>query len=152
MFGHRQRLAGERGFVHMQIPHLEEPQVGGHAVTGLEQHDIARHQILGGNPQLASVAPHGRLRGHHPAERLDGFLRLGLLEKSDHRVDQHHAENHRRIHPLAEQRGDSHGKQEDVNERLVELLEKLHPSRCAAMRRDAVRAEFTLSAGDLPCG
>ena len=152
MLGDRQRLAGERGFVHMQIPHLEEPQVGGHAVTGLEQHDIARHQILGGNPRFTSVAPHGRLRGDHPAERLDGFLRLGLLEKTHHRVDHHHAENHCGIHPLAEQRGDSHGHHEDVNKRLVELLEKLHPSRCSAVRCDAVWAEFTLPAGNLRIG
>ena len=42
--------------------------------------------------------------------------------------------------------------EQDVNQRLVELLEKLEPRRRAAPRGDAVRAEFLLAAEHFLCG
>jgi hypothetical protein len=79
----RHGFAGERGFVHLQVARVEQPQVRGHAVARLEQDHVARHQFHGADALLASVAPHRRLGDHHAGQRFDGFLRLRLLEKSD---------------------------------------------------------------------
>ena len=81
VLGHRQRFAGERGFVDVQVAHVEEPQVGGHAVAGLQQHDVARHEFLGGDAQLASVAPHRGLGGDHPASASMAFSALASWRK-----------------------------------------------------------------------
>ena len=43
---HGERFAGERGFVHLEVADVEQPKVGGHAVAGLQQHDIAGNERL----------------------------------------------------------------------------------------------------------
>ena len=107
VLGHRERLASEGGFIHVQIADLEKPEIGGHAVAGLEQHHVARHELLGVDAKFASVAAHGRFGGDHLGERLNGFFGLGLLEKTDDGVDEHDAEDDRRIHPFAEKGRDA---------------------------------------------
>ena len=98
--------------------------------------------------EFAFVAAHSGFGGDHFGKRLDRYLRLGLLEKTDNGVDEHDAENNGGVHPLTEKRGDAAGEQENVNKRLVELLKELHPRRRATARGDAVRAELLLAAAD----
>ena len=148
VLGHRERLAGEGGFIHLQIADVEQPEVGGHAVAGLQKHHIARNELLGGDALVATVAPHGGFGGDHSGERLDGFFRLRLLQETNDRVDEHDAEDDRRVHPFAQERRDADGQHQDVNERLVELPEELGPRRRAAPRRDAVGAPLLLTAAN----
>ena len=65
MLGHGERLAGEGGFIHLQIANVEQPQVGGHAVAGLEEHHIARDEFLGVDAEFATVAAYGGFGGDH---------------------------------------------------------------------------------------
>jgi len=121
---------------------MEEPQVGGHAVAGLEQHHVPGHELPGVNAEFVTIATHGGFSSDHSRERLDGFFGLGLLEKTDDGVKDHDAENDRRIHPLAEEGRDANGQQQDVNERLVELLDKLQPRRRASPGRTTFGPNF----------
>ena len=47
VFLHRHRLAGERGFVDLQVAQRSKAQVGGHLVARLERHHVAGHQLGG---------------------------------------------------------------------------------------------------------
>jgi hypothetical protein len=73
------------------------------------------------------------------------------LKKSDDSVDEHDAEDDRRIHPFAEKRRHNGCEEKDVNERLVELPKELHPRWRAAVRAKAVWAEFLLAVADFLC-
>ena len=107
----------------------------------MQQHDVAGHKFLGGDAELPAGAAHGAFRGDHAGKGFNGLLRLGFLEIADDGVNQHNGEDDAGVHPFAEERGDTTGGNENVNERLVELLEKLQPLRRAAPGREAIGAE-----------
>ena len=136
----------------MEIADAEQPQVGGHTVAGLQQHDVAGDERLGGHALLFPIAAHRRLRGDHACERFDGGLRFRFLEKADDGVHEHDAEDDRRIHPFAQHRRDAAREKENIDERLVELSKKPQPSRRAAPRREAIRAGFLLPPLHFRCG
>jgi len=86
-------FARERGFIHLQTLHLDQTQIGGHTVARLEQHHVAGHESLGVDALLATLTAHGDFSDHHAGECLDGFLGLGLLEKTKTGVHEHDAED-----------------------------------------------------------
>ena len=55
-FPDRQRLAGQRGLVDLEVDRLDHARVGRHAVAGFEQNDVARHQVAGRDVPLLAVA------------------------------------------------------------------------------------------------
>ena len=66
-----------------------------------QQHDVARHQLLGGQHDPApAVAQHRRLQRQHVADRLERPLGLALLDEADQRVDHDDAEDHAGIDPV----------------------------------------------------
>jgi hypothetical protein len=77
-----------------------EAQVGGHLVACLQQHDVAGHQLLGGHSAPLPVAQHQRPGREHVADGVQGLLGLALLDEADDGVDEHHAEDHTRVHPV----------------------------------------------------
>ena len=145
----RHGFARQSGFIDLQALVEEQPQIGGNLVPGLEQHDIAGHKLLGRQERLASVAAHARLGGDHATERLDRFLSLAFLQVTDHRIDQHNEKDHRRIDVLVQHERDPGRHEQDVDERLVELLQETQPARCAPPGGQAVRAELMLPATHL---
>ncbi len=98
----RERFAGQRRLLDPQIALTQEPQVGRHTVAGLQQHDVAWHELRRGDSQLLAATPHRGLGDDHLRQRLDGFLRLCLLDVADDGVEEHDAEDDRRIDPFAE--------------------------------------------------
>ncbi len=48
----RHALAGQGRLVDAQVIDLDEPRVGGDRVAGLEEHDVARHQLVSGHHDL----------------------------------------------------------------------------------------------------
>ena len=94
---------------------------------------------------FAAIAAHGGFSRDHLRKRFDGPLRFGLLDETDDGVEKRDTEDDRGIHPFAEQRRHDDGGEEDVNQRLVELLEKFQPRWCARAGLDAVQTEFFLA-------
>ena len=89
---HRGALAGEGGLLDLEGGGHEQPAVGRHAVAGLEQHDVARHQLGGVDLDGDAVAPHPGDVLQHLLQRGQARLGLGLLAQPEHRVEDREAD------------------------------------------------------------
>ena len=69
MFVDRDGLARQRGFIYLQTLHLDQPQIGGHAVAGLEQHHVAGNELLRVDALFAAIAAHAGLGRDHAGQR-----------------------------------------------------------------------------------
>ena len=83
----RQALAGERGLLDLERRGQADPAVGRHPVAGLDQHDVAGHEVLGVDLDRLAVASYPSDRLHHLRESLDALLGLRLLTQPDHGVE-----------------------------------------------------------------
>ena len=106
VFMDRRRLPGERGLVHAQLGFPHQPQVGGHLVAGLEQHQVTGDQLLGRHDVLVAAADDLGLGAHHRPQALQGGLGLGLLNETHDGVDDHHAEDHCGVDEFPQPGGD----------------------------------------------
>jgi hypothetical protein len=73
---------------------------------------------------------------------LDRRLRLGLLEKPDYGVDQHHRHDDAGVDPLLKQGGDQARGEQNVDQRLVKLRQKLQNRVPPPARRHLIGAEM----------
>jgi hypothetical protein len=71
---------------------------------------------------------------------------------ADDGVDQHHAEDHAGVHPLAEQRAHQGGSVEDMDERRVELPQEAPQRPVCGLLREAVGAVERLAAQGFGAG
>jgi hypothetical protein len=123
---HRHRFAGERRFIDAQVLHLQQPQVGRHAVARSQQHQIAGHQVGGIDVLAPAVAQHHRMRRQHRADRVQRRLGLALLDEADDGVDHHRGQQHAGVDPVAQHRGDGRGAEHHVQQHVVELRQQAH--------------------------
>ena len=85
----------------------DEPQVGGDDVAGLEQHDVARHELGGRHGMtLASIADHARLQRRELLQRPQRLLGAVLLEEAERRVQHHDGEDGDGVLDLADEARD----------------------------------------------
>ncbi len=134
----RQRLAGQRGLGHAQLAHLEQPQVGRHLVARSQQDDVSGHQLARVDALALPAAQHGGLGGQRARQRLERTQRLALLDEADHRVEEDHAEDHRRIGIRADRQLDDGGHQQDVDQHLVKLQQEAQHRAAPLGRRQRV--------------
>jgi hypothetical protein len=80
------------------------------------------------------------------------LTRRSFCSGADNRVDQHDAENDGRVHPFADACGDDGGRQQQVDERLMELQGKAHPLALAPARGETVWAVLVVAAARLGVG
>ena len=144
MFRDRERLSGQRRFIHLQVVDLEQAQIGWHAVAGAQEHNVAGDEIFGADASLLAVPSNSRFRADHFGQCFDGLFGLRFLEKTNDGVDQYHTGDDGGIDPLAKECGDCPGQEQDIHERLVKLLKEFAPGRSAAPCRDPVRAKLEL--------
>ncbi len=96
----RQALTGQRGLLDLERGGDADPAVGGHPVAGLDQHDVAGHELLGVDLDRLAVAAYPGDGLHHLGQRLDALLGLRLLAQPDHRVEEREpGQHHRRARP-----------------------------------------------------
>ena len=114
----REALAGERGLLDLEGRGDADPAVGRDPVAGLDQHDVARHQLLGVDLDGLAVPAYPGDGLHHLGQRLDALLGLGLLAQADHRVEQGQSgQDHRRAHVAGDdQVHDGRDQQDDLHE------------------------------------
>jgi hypothetical protein len=84
--------------------------------------------------------PPGRLQATRLEDR--NRCRLGLLEKSDHGIDQDHGHDHAGVDPLLEQGGNQTRGEQDMNQRLVKLRQKLLNRVPSPARGDLIGTEM----------
>ena len=118
---YRGRFAGQRGFLNLQRPGLQQAQVSGNLIAGLELHKVTGHQVGGIQSHEPAAAPHHRVGGEHVPDGFERVLGLPLLDETDGSIGQHHAENHARVEPVL-QKGSGHGRsQQHIDQHVVEL-------------------------------
>ena len=108
-------LAGERRLLDLEGRRHEQAPVGRDLVAGLERHDVAGHELLGGDVDGLPPTPRVRLDHEHLLERGDALGRLALLVQAEDRVDDGDAEN-REPSPELLERDDAHDRRADEDE------------------------------------
>ena len=121
---HRDRFAGQRRFIHLQPARPDQPQVGGHAVSRLQQRDVAGNQRVGGRALAPPVAQHRGRGVDHAPDRRQGALRPALLQKPDQRVDQNHGQDHRRVARMVQRQRQRRRRKQHINQQVVELRQQ----------------------------
>ena len=132
-------LTRQHGFLDPQPAHLEKPEVGRHAVTGFQNDQVARHDLVAGNRPAPSGTQHRRLRSQHVADGLERLFRLAFLDEADDRVHDHHGQDHHGVHQMAQQRRDPRGSKKHRDQQIVELTQKAEQRALAFRFRQAVR-------------
>ena len=115
------RFAGQHGFLDEQATRAGQAQVGGHAVPRLEPHEVAGHEIGNRDAHAPAVAQDAGVRRDHLADRVQRLLRLAFLNEADDGIDQDDGDDHHRIDVVADQSGRDRRRQEEVDQRVVEL-------------------------------
>ncbi len=117
----RKALAGECGLLDLQRGGDRDSSVGGHAVAGLDQHDVPRHDLRGVDLDGLAVPPYPGHRLHHLRQRRDALLGLGLLPQPDDSVEHGQSGEHDRGADLLRhgQVDDGRDEQDDLHEVLV---------------------------------
>ena len=146
---HRHAFARQRRLVGVEIGLLDDAGVGRHPVTGLHQHDIAGHDLVGGDALALAIADHGRFGGGERHQRPHRALGPRLLEEAEQRVEH---DDRQDDDGLVGQRGlarvlqqpldhrDDRGHQQDDDEEILELLEQPLPPRCLRGALQPVRS------------
>lgn len=119
------RLTRQHGLVDPQRFGGDQAQVGRNAVARLQVHDVARHQLTGGQLDTATAADHLRRLREHRLDRRERPFRAAFLDKADQRVDQNDGENDPGIDPVPEERRAGCGQDQDVNQDVVKMPQKV---------------------------
>ena len=133
------RFAGQHGLLDLEACGAQEPEVGGNAVAGFGQHDVADHEAFGGNGQPPPVAQDRGLARQHRANGLERLFRPPFLNESDRRIDEDDGEDDHGVESVTQQDGDERRSEEDIDQEVVELSEHAREQGARLARRQAVR-------------
>ncbi|COT77143.1 Uncharacterised protein [Mycobacterium tuberculosis] len=151
LFGHRQRLTGERGLVDLHVDLLNHPGVGGNHLVGPHLDDVAGTQLLGADFDVPRLVV--RAGQHLPGgwnllsqQAIQPTFGTQPLAGRENRVSGEHRTDHHRVHRRTQHRTGHCTKRQHRRQRVRQLrahgLGQL-PKRvqgclgylCAALRR-----------------
>ena len=107
--GHRQRFAGERGLVQLQVVGDGQAQVGGDDVAGLQVYQVVADHLRGWDHHVGAVADHPGGGGGEPVQGGDGAVGAYLLGHADRRVHDDDQGDDGGVGVVAERAGDHGG-------------------------------------------
>jgi hypothetical protein len=127
--GHWQTFSGEGGLFYLEGRGNTNPAVRGNPIAGLHQHHVPRHELFGVDLEGLTIPSNPRDSLEHLRQRLDAFLRLGLLAQTDHRVEDREAgKDCGGRHVSRDDKVDHGGReQDDLHEVPVLSQERLKP-------------------------
>ena len=142
---HGLALTGERGLGDLERRRRQQPRVSGHRVALAEGEQVTRHELAGRHPQRYAVAHDRSGGGGHLLQGLDGVLGPGLLHVAQHGVehDDHRDDDGvvgdavRALEPPRAERDDD-GHQEQIDQRVTEVLQDLAPGGHRRLADDLV--------------
>jgi len=105
----------------MEVMDLHQPPVRGHARAGVEQQQIARHQLAGRQLALDAVAQDPSVRRRHVTQRFHGPLRAKLLIETERDGQQHDDGNHAGFQAVSQRRGERRRNDQDDEQDILEL-------------------------------
>ena len=133
---HADRLAGQHRLVRRQMRCLDEAQVGRYGIAGIQEHDVAGHQVHGRNQAHMALAAHAGAVATESAQPFDRARGLQLRHEPDQRVDREHDNDRAAFLQLAEiERQRRRGTQE-IDDRARELVRQ--QAQNARGRREAI--------------
>ena len=148
VFRDGQALARESGFRRVQRGRLEHPRVRRDRVAFLDHDDVAGHEIGSGDVLAFAVANHFGVRGRHLLQRRHGLLRARLLHVTHDGVQEDDGEDRDGfVRPgcvaLDEPQRCRYGRgdEQQNDEHVLKLREKLPPSRHGLLGRQHVGTE-----------
>jgi len=118
---------------------LQQAQIGGYLVAGLQQNDVTRHQVFTFNGMALIAAQHGSVRGQHLADGIHRIFSLAFLNEADDGVCDHYRQNDGRIRPMLQPARDEGGPEQHVDQDIVELQKEAHEQTASGRLRQAVR-------------
>ena len=86
MLCHRQRFAGQGGFINLQLRGVQKSDVRRHNIARFQLYDIARHQLTGCNNMHNTAAQYPRLRCCQLPQCRHGAFSAVFLHRPDYRV------------------------------------------------------------------
>ncbi len=127
LFGRSNAFAGQGGLLDLEGGRHEEASIGRHAVAGLHQHHVARHQPLGFDLDGLAVTAHARDILHHLLQRGQAGLSLGFATHAQDGVEdrQQHEDNGRTPLAREDQAERGSGQQDDLHKIFVLTQESL---------------------------
>ncbi len=141
-FRHHGRFASQDSFFHAQVVHFEQPQIRRNTIARPQHHHVARHEGFARHRHNLAAAHHHRFVREHILNALQRLLGVALLNKADERVDYRHAENNKGIDPVAHDCRNHRRRQQDIDQHIVEVGQKLQPGRLRLLLRQRVGAVF----------
>jgi hypothetical protein len=139
VLGGRHGFAREDRLVDAEVPRPEEPEVGRHPIPRLDEHHVSRHEVGHRHAQPRAVAQDGRLRRDHVADRGERVLGLALLQEADDGVHEDDGEDHPGVDEVTKRGRRRRPRQQEVDERVVELGEEAQERVPPRAGRDRVR-------------
>ena len=152
---HRQRLAGQRGDVHLDRAR-QDPRISRDTISFADDNDVSRHQHLGVYELMDALAQYARMGRQECRQCLDGLLGVPFLREREQRVDDDdHDDGHSEGHGSADagQRGSQPQEQrERVDQLVAQLSVPLGPGRRVRALGPTLSRRRADSRADRPAG
>ena len=148
----RMRFAGEGGFRHLGGMGGQHARIGRNAVAGLEQQEVAGHEMLRGHERRPGAATHACDGRQHVLQRRQRRLGAMLLEEAECGVEQHHDGDDDRVLEVADRAGQHGCADQHDDEKVPELVEELAPRWARRLFGEAVGAALGQPHGGLRIG
>ena len=146
----RSALTRQRGLLDLQRRGHEQATVRRNLVARLEDDDVARHELLGGDVHKLAVTPRMSPDDEHLLERGDALGRLALLVQAKDRVEHGQAEDHEAGRELLQRNdADDRGAEQDELHQVAVLAQKRLPAGLLLRLRELVRAYLLTAPPDL---
>jgi hypothetical protein len=143
-------LAGERRLLDLERRGDAEAPVRRDLVARLEGHDVAGHELLGGQVHRLAAPAHVPLDEQHLLERRDALGRLALLVEAEDRVQDGQGEDHDARRPLLQgDDADDRGAEEHELHEVAVLAQERVPARLRLGLGELVRPDLRAAAPDL---
>ena len=148
----RHGLAGQNGLVDQKTACLDESEVGGNAIAGLDQHDVAGHDLRRRHADALAVPHDVGTGGDHVADGGERILGLALLHEADQGVHNHHDDDDGRVDEMAQAPRCNRTAEQEIDEGVVELRKEAQEGMAGRRRRKLVAAMALQAPGCLPRG
>ena len=147
---HGRALARQRRLLDLERRRQDQAAVGGDLVAGLERHDVAGNELLGGDVHALAVPAGVRMDQEHLLERGDALGGLALLVQAEDGVEHRQADDHDPGRPLLERddADDRCAEQHELHEVAV-LAEERVPAGLLLPLRELVRPDLGAAPVDL---
>ncbi len=116
----------------------DQAQIGRHPVAGLQQHDIAPHEVFGRETCPLPATQHIGPRRQHRPDRRHRVLGPAFLDEPDDGIDHDDREDDPGIDPVLQQRRHHRRRDEGVDQHVVEMFQKPKHRMHAAGTRQGI--------------